>query len=85
MPPFSPDWVEGPTAMKIGDYWYVYYDAYRRHKYEGARSRDLNKWEPITEKLSFPDGARHGTIFTVPDEIIAELKSLRPMSDKTIN
>jgi hypothetical protein len=84
-PPFSPDWVEGPTAMKIGDYWYVYYDAYRRHQYEGARSRDLNKWEPITEKLSFPDGARHGTIFTVPDEIIAELKSLRPMSDKTIN
>ena len=55
-PPFTPDWVEGPTALKIGNWWYVYYDAYTRHRMEGARSKDLKAWEPITDKLSFPDG-----------------------------
>ena len=74
--------MEGPTAIKIGDYWYVYYDAYRRHRYEGARSKDLREWEPITGKLSFPSGVRHGTIFTVPEEIVAELKKLNAMSGK---
>jgi beta-xylosidase len=82
-PPFSLDWVEGPTVIKIGDYWYLYYDAYKRHQYEGMRSRDLNGWESITEKLSFPIGSRHGTIFTVPDEIVTELKKLKSVSEKS--
>lgn len=71
---FSPDWVEGPTALKIRSMWYVYYDAYTRHRMEGARSRDLKTWEPITEQLSFPKGVRHGTALAVPDKILAELK-----------
>ena len=73
--PFSPDWVEGPTAIKIDDYWYVYYDAYTRHRYEGARSKDLKTWEPTTEMLEFPKGivVRHGTVFSVSQEILDEL------------
>jgi beta-xylosidase len=71
--PFSPDWVEGPTVLKIGSLWYVYYDAYTRHRMEGARSRDLKTWEPITEQLSFPKGVRHGTALAVPGEVLAEL------------
>lgn len=72
--PFTPDWVEGPTALQIGDDWYVYYDAYTRHRMEGARSKDLTHWEPITDQLSFPPGVRHGTAFAVSDEILAALK-----------
>ena len=70
--PFSPDWVEGPTAIKIGDYWYVYYDAYTRHRYEGARTKDMKIWEPITDLLKFPKGivVRHGTVFSVPQEVL---------------
>jgi beta-xylosidase len=71
--PFSPDWVEGPTALKLGSLWHVYYDAYTRHRMEGARSRDLKTWEPITEQLSFPKGVRHGTALAVPGEVLAEL------------
>jgi beta-xylosidase len=71
--PFTPDWVEGPTTLKIGQFWYIYYDAYTRHKMEGARSTDLQKWEPITDQLSFPNGVRHGTAFAVSDEILKGL------------
>lgn len=83
-PPISPDWVEGPTAIKIGDYWYLYYDAYKRGRYEGARSKDLSVWEAITEKLLFPKGTRHGTVLGVPNEIIADLQKLTSVSQKPI-
>ena len=75
-PAFTPDWVEGPTALKIGDTWYVYYDAYRRHQMEGARSQDLKTWESITDQLSFPAGIRHGTAFSVSNDILAALKDI---------
>lgn len=75
--PISPDWVEGPTALKINDYWYLYYDGYTRHRYEGLRSKDFKNWESITDKLSFPPGTRHGTAFIVEDEILTKLLELK--------
>ncbi len=74
--PFTPDWVEGPTALKIGDTWYVYYDGYTRHRMEGSKSKDLKTWETITDELSFPRGVRHGTAFKVSSDIPARLKEL---------
>ena len=43
--PFSPPglWVEGPTAVKIGDEYLVYFDAYTTKHYSALRSRDLVK------------------------------------------
>ena len=76
--PFEPqgevghtNWIEGPTVLKIGDWWHVYYDCYRINRYGGVRSKDLKTWENITDQLSFPKGARHGTTFEV-DAKIAE-------------
>jgi len=76
-PAFTPDWVEGPTALKMGEYWYVYYDAYTRHCMEGARSKNLKTWEAITDQLSFPKGIRHGTALAVPSDILAGLQDVR--------
>jgi beta-xylosidase len=66
--PISPDgvWVEGPTAVKIGDMFYLYYDAYMPpQRMMAARSRDLIHWEDISSQATFPDGTRHGTVFRV--------------------
>lgn len=71
--PFSPDWVEGPTAVRIGQEWFVFYDAYTRGRYEGARSKDLTHWDDITGSLSFPPRARHGTVFAVGQEVLDNL------------
>jgi len=71
--PISPDWVEGPTAIKIADMWYLYYDGYTRHRYEGIMSKDLKNWESITEKLVFLRDTRHGTVFKVSNEILESL------------
>jgi len=72
-PPFTRDWVEGPSAIQIGAEFLVYYDAYRDRRYEAKRSRDLNEWEDISDKISFPKGARHGTVIAVEKAIVDEL------------
>jgi len=73
--PFSPKglWVEGPTCLKRGDYWYVYYDAYRKKRYGAMRTRDFKTWENITDKLKVPKGMRHGTVLTVSKGILDKL------------
>ena len=58
-------WAEGPTAIKIGKEWTVYFDKYTQHKYGAVSSLDLLHWKDISDKVSFPEGTRHGTIFKI--------------------
>ena len=67
-------WAEGPTPIKIGNFWIVYFDKYRDHKMGAIRSKDLKNWEDISEQISFPEGTRHGTVFKVSPEIVENLK-----------
>lgn len=61
-------WAEGPTSLKIGDRWIVYFDKYRDRKYGAVTSSNLINWTDISDKVSFPQGARHGTIFTLSEQ-----------------
>ncbi len=58
-------WAEGPTAIKIGDQWIVYFDKYQDHKYGAVASANLLTWTDISDKISMPPGIRHGTVFTI--------------------
>jgi hypothetical protein len=73
--PISPDWVEGPTAVKISDRWIVYFDEYTRHKYGAIASKDMKTWENISPRLSFPKGTRHGTALAVPNSVVRNILS----------
>ncbi len=64
-------WAEGPTAIKIGDKWIVYFDKYTEHKYGAVASTDLVNWTDISEKIKMPPGIRHGTVFTITKEEFA--------------
>jgi hypothetical protein len=68
--PFSGDWVEGPSAIKIKDEYLVYFDHYAQPQYYGAvRSKDLQRWEDCSKAMSFPSGHRHGTVLRIPQQI----------------
>ena len=69
-------WAEGPTALKIGNNWIVYFDKYIDHKYGAVTSTDLKTWTDISDKISFPKGARHGTVFMVTQEEFSRLNNL---------
>ena len=59
-------WAEGPTALRVGDRWMVYFDRYRDHRYGALSSADLEHWTDVSARISMPEGIRHGTAFEVP-------------------
>ena len=59
----GPKWAEGPTPIRIGEYWYIYFDRYRDHAWGALRSQNLLGWEDVSSQLRMPAGARHGTAF----------------------
>src|SRR5436190_12221116 len=59
-------WAEGPTALRVGNRWLVYFDRYREHRYGALASSDLRTWGDVTAQLVMPDGIRHGTAFRIP-------------------
>lgn len=63
-------WAEGPAPLSVGEYVYVYFDKYRDHKYGAVRSKDMKVWEDVSDSIVFPVGVRHGTAFTVSEDIL---------------
>jgi beta-xylosidase len=59
-------WAEGPTALRVGDRWIVYFDRYREHRYGALASTDLEHWTDISTTLVLPSGIRHGTALEIP-------------------
>lgn len=68
-------WAEGPTPLQVGEYTYVYFDKYREHRYGAVRSKDLENWEDVSDSIHFPSGTRHGTAFTVDEDVFEHLKT----------
>ncbi|AHF15139.1 beta-galactosidase [Niabella soli DSM 19437] len=58
-------WAEGPTVLKKGKQWIVYFDKYTAHKYGAVVSEDLKNWKDVSDQLEMPAGIRHGTVFTI--------------------
>lgn len=82
--PFTPEglWVEGPTAVKIGAEYLLYFDAYTKKHYGALRSSDLKTWEDVTARMHFPNEGtpvrmRHGTVIEVPMTLVEMLKATK--------
>ena len=72
-PAFSPDWVEGPTVLRIGANWRIYYDEYTRKRYGAIDTPDFRVFTPAADVV-FPQGMRHGTAFRVPRAVADALE-----------
>lgn len=76
--PFTVDWVEGPSAIRIGREWWIYFDHYSKPHYYGAvRTRDWKTFEDVSKQLSFPADHRHGTVVRIDEKIARELEKVR--------
>jgi len=60
-------WAEGPTVIKIGNKWYLYFDKYMENKYGLIVSEDLINWKDLSVELVLPKGIRHGTVIRIND------------------
>lgn len=61
-------WAEGPSPFFVGDTCFVYFDKYKERKYGAVISTDFSNWTDISGQITYPEGLRHGTVFTVPKE-----------------
>jgi hypothetical protein len=76
--PFTGDWVEGPSAIRIKDEYLVYFDHYAEPHYYGAvRSKDLQRWEDCSKEMSFPAGHRHGRVLKISSRIARRLLAMQ--------
>jgi hypothetical protein len=71
--PFTGPFTEGPSVLKLGDDWIIYFDAYRQGIYEAVKTRDFKSFEDVTGQMSFPEGHKHGTALQVSRSIIERL------------
>jgi len=72
--PFTGNFTEGPTVTKSGDDWLIYYDSYRDKKYGASKTTDFKIFTDISDKISIPEGHKHGTIIRVKEEILNGMK-----------
>jgi beta-xylosidase len=71
--PFTGFLTEGPTVVKVGNDYLIYYDAYGEKKYGAAKTTDFVHFEDVSGLVSLPEGHKHGTIFKANQQIIDQL------------
>jgi len=71
--PFTGFKSEGPTVVKVGEDYLIYYDDYGTKKYGCARTRDFKTFEDISDQVSLPEGHKHGTIFKAKQSVVDAL------------
>ncbi|WP_316818082.1 glycoside hydrolase family 43 protein [Pedobacter nyackensis] len=71
--PFSGLLTEGPSVVKIGKNWLIYYDAYGEKKYAAIKTSDFKHFEDVSAQTVIPAGHKHGTIVPVNRQVIERL------------
>jgi hypothetical protein len=68
--PITESWSEGPSAIRVGKEYIVYYDHYRfpRRQYEGVASADWVHWKSIDDQISFPENCKHGSFLKISEK-----------------
>lgn len=71
--PFSDNFTEGPAVVKIKNKWLIYFDSYRKKIYEAVSTKDFIHFKNINNKISIPEGHKHGTIVPVKKKLVKKL------------
>jgi hypothetical protein len=68
--PINEPWSEGPSAIKLGGRYVVFYDHYRGDhiRYEAVATRDWQHWEDITAETALPQASKHGSFLHITDK-----------------
>ncbi len=74
--PFTDNFTEGPTVLRLGDSWLIYYDSYREKTYSTQLTTDFKTFTDISDEVSFPEGHKHGTVFKADEKILNNLIKL---------
>lgn len=71
---FAPTYSEGACAIKVGDEWLIYFDVYRQCRFGAVSTKDFRTFTPADDRISLPEGHKHGTIIKVRESVLKALK-----------
>ncbi|WP_114792783.1 glycoside hydrolase family 43 protein [Niabella yanshanensis] len=71
--PFTENFTEGPNTVKVKDEWLIYFDSYRKKTYEAVATKDFIHFENANNRISIPEGHKHGTIVPVKKKLVKQL------------
>lgn len=71
----TPPFTEGPSVLKLGDSYYIYYDAYREKRYGAVKTTDFKTFADASSEVSIPEGHKHGTIFAGDAKVLKGLQA----------
>lgn len=71
--PFTGKLTEGPTVLRLGDEWLIYFDYYGQKTYSAVKTADFKTFTDITGEISIPTGHKHGTIFKANEELLNKI------------
>jgi len=72
-PKYTENFTEGPSVVKIGDEWLIYFDAYQKKSYDAVATKDFKTFTDANSRISVPTGHKHGTIFMAPESVLKSL------------
>jgi hypothetical protein len=72
---FTDMFTEGPSVAKVGDEWLIYFDSYRNKTYNAVATKDFQTFTDVSDKISIPQGHKHGTILKAPLAVVEKLKN----------
>ena len=64
---------EGPTVVKPGDNWLIYYDSYGDKSYKALKTNDFITFTDATNEINIPEGHKHGTIFMAKEKVLIDI------------
>lgn len=72
--PFTGKLTEGPSVVKAGGEWLIYFDDYGNKRYGAVTTTDFRKFKDSNDKIIVPAGHKHGTVFKVRRKILDKIK-----------
>lgn len=65
---------EGPTTVKVGEEWLIYFDSYRKKVYEALKTSDFKTFTVANAEIELPLGHKHGSIFKGDEKLLNKLQ-----------
>jgi hypothetical protein len=70
---FSDKFTEGPSVVKAGEDWLIYFDAYQDKSYQAVSTQDFKSFTAPDPSIRIPEGHKHGTIVQTNGKTIRRL------------
>jgi signal transduction histidine kinase len=67
---FSPQWAEGPAIFRTEGSWLAIFHFYANNTWGALRTKDLNTWQDVSDRLNMPPNSHPGTVIEVPQQIL---------------